>query len=92
MQGLLQHLAGRRVRRVAGEPDAALVELEQLDMLAGLIGAEDQPQRRPPARPRVVLLQPPVVHFHLPLVGGLEPAQFQLDRHEPPQSAVIKGA
>ena len=36
MERLLQQFAGRQFRQVLGDPDAALVELKQLDVLGDL--------------------------------------------------------
>ena len=44
-------------------------------LLVRLVGAEDQAQRRLLAGLRLVLLEPPEVELHLPLVGRLERAR-----------------
>ena len=58
VQSSLQHFARRQLRQVLGNVNPAGVELEQLDMFFGLASAQDQPQRRLLAGPRLVLLKP----------------------------------
>ncbi len=58
MQGLFQQFARRQLRQVLRDSDAALVELEQLDVLLGLVSAEDQAEWRLLAGPGLELLQP----------------------------------
>lgn len=43
---LLEELLRRKLRQVGRDPDAAPIELEQLDLLVTLIRTEDQADRR----------------------------------------------
>src|SRR5208282_4240777 len=90
MQGLFQQFARRQFRQLLRNPDAALVELEQLDMFFGLASAQDQPQRRLLAGPRLVLLKPAEIQFHLPLVGRSELFGLEFYRDKPAKAAVVE--
>ena len=48
-QPRLQHLPRRQRRQVLGHVDPARLQLQQLDLLLALPGAEDQPERRKPS-------------------------------------------
>ncbi len=64
--------------------------LEQFDVLVGLVGTEDEPQGRLLAGASLVFFQPAEVQLHLPLVGCLELAELQVDRHQLAQAAVVE--
>jgi hypothetical protein len=72
-----QEMPGRKFRQIGGHPDAALVELEQLDPLVALVRTQDQPDRGLLPRLHLVLLQPSEIQLHLPLVGGLEALKLE---------------
>ena len=64
---------------MSGDPDAAPVELQQLDLLITLVRAPDQGDQRFFAWLHLVLFQPSEIQLHLPPVGRLEPAELRLD-------------
>ena len=90
VQGLLQQLAGRQLRQVLRDADAALVQLEQLDVLLGLVGAEDQPQGRLLAGPASYFSSQRRYSSICPLSAAWNRADLQVDRHEPAQPAVVE--
>lgn len=58
MQLGLENLTWRQLRSVLGHPNAAPVTLKQLDVLFGLVRAQDEPDRRLFTGTLLVLLQP----------------------------------
>ena len=90
VQCLCQQLSRGEFRQVLGNLDAALIELQEFDVPLGLVGTQNEPQRRLLARLHLVFFQPPQVELHLPLVGRPETAELEVDGYQPPQAAVIE--
>ena len=86
----LEHLSRRQLRQILGHPDTGGLQSQQPDVLLRLPGAKDQADGRLFVGVGLVLLEPAEVQFHLPLVGGLEPTELQVDGHQPPQPPVIE--
>ena len=74
--------------RYSRHMDPACLQLQQLDLLLPLPGAQDQPQRRLLALPALVPVQPAQVQLDLALVGGAERAELQLDDDQPAKPAM----
>lgn len=83
MQSIFEHGTWRQLGEVLGDVDPTRVEVEDLDGLALLACAKDDPERRLLRRLALVLVEPAQVQLHLAGVGGLEVAELELDRDEP---------
>src|SRR4051794_791453 len=68
---------------VLGHDDAVLMHLQQLDLLAADLGAEDQSDRGLLARLTVVTVEPLEVQLHLTLEPRVELADLQFDGDQP---------
>ena len=77
----------RQIRRHA---DAALPELQQLDLFFAGGLAQNQAKWRFLARLPFVLVEPAEIEFHLPLVGSLKLAELQVKGDQPPQLAMVE--
>jgi hypothetical protein len=68
--------------------DAAAVEIEDLDRLSLLPGAEDDCERLLLVRLPFVAIEPAQVELHLAGVGGLELANLELDYDQTAETTV----
>ena len=83
MEFCLQKLLWRQFGQVMRDPDIALVEHQQFDVLVGFPGAQYQADGRVFAFHHFVLFQPAQVQFNLPFVLWLKLPQFQVNHYEP---------
>ncbi len=65
-------------------------QLQQLDLLAAFLGAENQTDGRAFALLSFVAIEPAELKLHLPLVPSLKLADFQFHRHQALEPAMEK--
>ena len=78
VQFTFQNILGRQFGQVLGDMDAGAAQLEQFNLLAAGVSAEDEAQWRFLARLGFVFGEPAEIEFHAALAGGLEASQFQI--------------
>ena len=88
MEPLAQHLARGQFGEVFGDVDATAAEVEVLDGLLLLPGAQDDRDRG--FRLALVPVEPAQVEVDLSGVGGFEAPDLQLDDHQAAQTAMIE--
>ena len=73
---------------VFGDHDAVLMHLEEFDLFAGGLRAEDEPDGGFFAGLALVAVKPTQVQLHLAFVGGLEATELQLHNDQAAQAAM----
>lgn len=82
-----QHGLGWQRGPVLGHDNAVLVHLQELNLLATDLRAEDQTDRSLLALPALVTVEPPQVELHLALETGVELPDLELDSDQASQRA-----
>jgi len=78
VQPAFQDLSGRQFRQILRNSNTASLKFQQFDVLVGLAGTKDQPQKHSLFRLTLVHFEPAEVELHLSFVSGSKPANSEI--------------
>lgn len=90
LQLLLQEERRQIFRKIFCDPNIALVQFEQFDLLRRPLTAQDKPDGRFVLFAALIAIEPAQIKFHLTLIGGGELTQLQFDRYEAAQVEMVE--